>query len=67
MLEAEALHSVGQLDINTEVIRVKLELVAFRERLVFLNIHRERGDSSGNLQLPVPVSIRRRLKRYDRI
>ena len=67
MLEADALDGVGELDIDAEVVRVELELVAFGERLVFLDVHRECGDVAVALEFPVPVAIRRRLERNDRI
>ena len=63
MLEANALHHVGKLDIDAEVVRVELELVAFGERLIFLDVHRQRRYGSIDLKLPVPVLIRRRLER----
>ena len=49
MLETDALHGVSELDIDAKVVRVEFEFVTFGECLVFLNIHRERSDVSGNL------------------
>ena len=62
VLEAQALHGVGQLDVHAEVVAVELQLVALAQRLVLLHVHRERGDGPVNRQLPVLVLVRRRLE-----
>ena len=47
MLEANALHGVRELDIDSEVIRIELELVAVGKCLVFLDVHGDRRHRSG--------------------
>ncbi len=64
LLEAQPLDGVSQLDVHAEIIRVQLELVAVKQRRVFLHVHRQRGDAAVNLQLPVLVLRRRGRKIY---
>src|SRR5436853_413369 len=49
VLESEALNRVRQFNVNAQIIRIELELVAIAQRLVLLNIHGERGDRSINI------------------
>ena len=44
MLEADALDRVGELDVDAEVVRVELELVAGAVRMVAVDGHHQRGD-----------------------
>ena len=44
MLEADALERVVQLDVDAEVVRVELELVAGADAAVLGDVHRERRD-----------------------
>src|SRR6185369_2492982 len=46
MLETESLHGIGQFDIDAEVVRIELKLVAVGESLIFLDVHREFGHCS---------------------
>ena len=39
MAKAQALHGVGQLDIDAQVVRVELELIARHQRLVLTHGH----------------------------
>src|SRR5205085_365929 len=62
VLEAKALDCVGEFDVNAQVVRVELELVALAERRVLLHVHREGCDRAVGLKLPVPVTLRRGLE-----
>ena len=42
MLEANALHGVGKLDVHAEVVRVELELVPRLEAAILVDVERER-------------------------
>src|SRR5262249_24460842 len=55
MLESQPLAGVVQLDVNAEIVRVELELVAGLEPAVLLQVHRQRPDSSVDVELPVLV------------
>ena len=39
-----ALDGIGKFDIDTEVVGIELEFVAFGERLVLLDVHGQGGD-----------------------
>ena len=67
VLEANPLDGVGELDIDAEVVRVELQLITVGQRLVFLDVHRERRDASVDLEFPVTVLVRRRLEADYRI
>src|SRR5207244_7409172 len=45
VLEADTLQRVVQFDVYAEIVRVQLQLVAGLNASVFLNVHRQRGDS----------------------
>ena len=44
MLEAQPLQRVGQLDIDAEIVGVELELIAFEQRRVLVDVHQQRRD-----------------------
>src|SRR6185295_1553807 len=67
MLEAESLNRVCQFDIDAEIVRIELELIAISESLVFLDVHREPGHGSIDLEPPVFVLLRRCLEQDFRI
>ena len=48
MLEPQTLNGVIKLDINTEVVRIKFQLVAWKERRVLIYIKRKTGDTAVN-------------------
>ena len=62
MFKAQTLNGVGQFNIHAEVVGIELELVAIGERLIFLHVHRERGDRPVYRKLPVFVLFGRSLK-----
>ncbi len=57
MLEAKALHRVGELDVDPEVVRVELQGVPGREAAVGIDLHLERGDGAVDRETPVPVAV----------
>ena len=58
MLEADALHRVVQLDIDAEIIGIELELVAFPQPAVFIDIHGQGGDRPVAGERPVFIVFR---------
>jgi hypothetical protein len=58
VLEAETLDGVGQLDVDREVVRVELELVAGAERMVRVHVHGEPGDARiAGAYIEAPVAV----------
>ena len=62
MLEAQARHGVGKLDIHREIVRVELERVAGGESAGFIDLHREPRAVARGFQFPVPIAARIGLK-----
>jgi hypothetical protein len=62
MLEAQALHCVRKLDVDAEVVGIELQLVAFEEAAVLVDVHGEGRDFTLRGELPVPVPRRIGLK-----
>ena len=58
MLEAQPLDGVGEFDVDTEVVGIQLELVAFEQGALFVDVEKERRDIAVDLELPVPVAGR---------
>jgi len=58
MLETDALQGIVQLDIDTQIVRVELELVTFFQAAILIDMLRERGDGPRERQPPVPVIVR---------
>src|SRR4029078_10465239 len=56
LLEAEALEGVVELDVDAEVVRVQLELVAGADAAVFVAVHRDGGDGAVDGDFPVAVA-----------
>src|SRR5262249_33323424 len=56
VLEAEPLDGVGELDVDAEVVRVELQLVAGPEPAVLPDVHPERRHAPVDRELPVPVA-----------
>src|SRR5690606_15662768 len=55
MLEADALQRVVQLDVDAEIIRIELQLVAGPDAGVLVDVDRQRGDRAVEGQLQVTV------------
>ncbi len=62
MLEAQPLHGVGQLDVDAEIVGIQLELIAFEQAAILIDVHGQRRDVACDIQLPVPVARRIGLK-----
>ena len=46
MLEAQALHGVGQLDVDAEIVGIELQLVAGTQPRILVHVHGEVGDAA---------------------
>ena len=66
MLKSQALHRIGELDVNAQIVGIQLELVVRPERLILADIHDQAGDSPIDFQFPVPVLLRAGFKRDHR-
>ena len=58
MLEAQPLHGVGQFDIDAEIVGIQLELVAFEQAAILVDVHGQGRDIALDSQLPMPVARR---------
>src|SRR5262249_18044715 len=58
VLETQPLEGVGELDVDAEVVGIELELVAFEQRRLLVDVHQQGGDLAVELELPVAVSRR---------
>ena len=67
MFEANALQGVVQFDIDPEIVRVQLQLVAGPDARIFVDVERERGDRVLDAQLPVPIRTRSGIERDQRV
>ena len=65
VLEAQPLHGVVQLDVDTEVVGVHLQLVAGHQPAVLVDAEGQRGDLPVDLDRPVPVAVRRGVEVHD--
>jgi hypothetical protein len=62
MLEAQPLHHVGELDVDTEIVGIQFELIALEQPAILVDIHRQRRNVAFDIQLPMPVARRIGLK-----
>ena len=62
MLEAQPLHRVGEFDVDAEIVGIQLELIAFEQAAILVDIHGQGRDIAVDVQLPVPVARRIGLK-----
>ena len=60
VLEAQPLGRVVELEVDTQVVRVLLELVAGPEPSLLVDLEGQEGERRGDLESPVPVAVRRR-------
>ena len=58
MFEAQPLHGVGEFDIDAEIVGIQLELIAFEQPAILIDIHRQRRDLAVDIELPMPVARR---------
>jgi hypothetical protein len=57
MLEAQALHRVGEFDVDAKVVGVALEYVVGSQGGVLRHLQRENRNRALDTQMPVPVAI----------
>src|SRR5262245_33930604 len=62
MLEPDPVERIGELDVDAEVVRVELELVARADARVFGDVHGQRRDLAGEGQPPVSIPGGRRIE-----
>src|SRR5262245_57425707 len=67
MLEADSLKRVVQLDIDSEVIGIELQLVPRAHTTVFVHAHGERGDRAIERKLPVPIAAWMSIEEHERV
>jgi hypothetical protein len=58
MLETQPLHGIGQFDIDAEIVGIQLELVAFEQPAILIDIHRERRDVAIDGDFPMLIARR---------
>ena len=56
MLEAQPLHRIGQFDVDAEIVGVQLELIAFEQSGILVDVHGQRRDLAVDTELPMPVT-----------
>ena len=62
MLEAQPLHRVRQFDVDAKIVGIQLELIAFEQPAILIDVHDQGGDVAIDLKLPMPVARRIGLK-----
>ena len=55
VLEAQPLNRIGKFDIDAKIVGVELELVAFEQPALLVDVEQQRGDIAVNVELPVPI------------
>ena len=63
MLEANTLQNVVQLDVNAEVVRIELELVAGLQAAVFVDVHGQRRNAAVKREPPMAILSGSHVKR----
>ena len=58
MFKAQPLHRVREFNIDAEIVGVQLELVAFEQPAILVDIHGQRCDVAIDCELPMPVARR---------
>ena len=62
MLEAQPLHRIGEFDVDAEIVGIQLELIAFEQPAILVDIHGQRRDVAFDVELPMPIPRRIGLK-----
>jgi len=62
MLEPQPLHRVGEFDVDPEVVGIQLQLIAFEQAAILVDVHGQGRDVAIDRELPVPVALRIGLK-----
>src|SRR6185436_14991689 len=55
VLEPYAFDRIRKLDIDSQIVRIELELVALKERMLLVHVHQQSGNIAVHLKLPMPV------------
>jgi hypothetical protein len=66
VLEAYPLQRVRELDVDAEVVRIELELVARTDAGVLVDVHRQRRDRTVERELPMRVAVGMSVERDER-
>jgi hypothetical protein len=56
MFEAQALHRIGELYIDAEVVGVQLELATLEQAAIRIDVHRQRRNRSIERETPVAIA-----------
>ncbi len=56
MFEAQPLHGVSEFDIDAEIVGIQLELIAFKQPAILIDVHRQRRDLAVDIKLPMAVA-----------
>jgi hypothetical protein len=67
VLEANALQRVVQLDVDAQIVRIELELVARLQAGVFIDVEGQRRGRAVDRKLPVAIALRRGIEGNDRV
>ena len=65
VLKSYSLKGIMQFDVDAEVIRIQLELVAWTDTCVFLDVHRKSRHPIFNRQFPMSIAGGRYLEVYE--
>ena len=57
MLEANPLHGIVQLDVDSEIVRIELQLVARADAAIFLHVDRDARKRAIEVELQMRVAI----------
>src|SRR6185436_8291312 len=59
MFKPKTLNRISELDVDAEIVGIKLEPVVGGQTAILLDVHRQRRNSTIDVELPVPIPIRR--------
>ena len=62
IFKAQPLHRVRKLDVDPEIIGIELELIAFEQPAILVDVHGERRNLARDIKLPMLVARRFGLK-----
>jgi hypothetical protein len=62
VLEAHALHHVGEFDVDAEIVGIQLQLVAVEQTARLVDVHEDVGHLARIFDAPVPVARGLRLE-----
>lgn len=58
MLKTQALHGVGKLDVDAQVIGVEFQLIALKQAAILIDVHDQLGHLAVEFQFPMPIACR---------